>query len=101
MRHASAKPHIEHLRIQVRMWHMPDTYLLCVNVRAAGFREGFGKVANRIVIGRCIVCCCPAKLGDAWKEERGGRERWVCHSFRQASLAHTLERKPKRSTTPS
>jgi hypothetical protein len=48
---------------------MPDAYLLCVNPRPARFEEGFDKVTNRLVIGRCIVCRCPAKLDGAWKEE--------------------------------
>jgi hypothetical protein len=77
MRHASATnqpkqskaKQIPSMSIQVRAWHMPDAYLLCVKLRAAGFGEGFGKEANRFVIGRCIVCRCPAKLGVAWKGE--------------------------------
>jgi len=50
---------------QIKAWHMPDADLLGVKLRAAGFGEGVGKTTNRSVIGRCIVCRCPAKLGDA------------------------------------
>jgi hypothetical protein len=79
---------------QVRAWHMPDAYLLCVKLRAAGwFGEGFDKETNCFVIGRRIVCRCPAKLvekmgwmdamlskahcwvGVPWSENQSDRQR--------------------------
>jgi hypothetical protein len=48
--------------IQTRACHIPDTYLICVNPRAAGFGEGFGKASHSRIICRGVVSRYPAKL---------------------------------------
>ena len=79
MRHASASKQAnlvnEHPSL-IKVWHMPDADLLCVKLRAVGFGEGFGNVMNRFVIGRCIVCRCPAKLDDTWKRVMDHAIHW-------------------------